>query len=176
MEKECLDKSKIITLLKSDFNTKKANTYLICFFVFVVLLEVYAYFHNGADYVRENYLAFPVLLAVGFAVYLIFRFFNYAQVKNVEKCINADNIVVLETKVKRVKTGGGLAEIYFSSKNYGKHSFMADEKTAEETTVDVTRFYLVLTKEKRKFNLALALPSTEWYIGSDLEKYKKCEL
>ncbi len=173
---ESLDKSKIVTLIKSNFNVKKANFYLVIWFAFVALLEVCVYFKHGTDYIVKNWVSVPVLCAGGVVLYLIFRYFNYASVKSVEKYINADNIIVLETKVIRVKKGGGLAELYFSSRSFGKHSVIVDEAAAEEAIENVTRYYLVLTKEKRKYNLVLALPAREWFIGEDLGQYKVCEL
>lgn len=173
---EKLDRAKIVTLIKSDFNIKKANTYLIMWFLFIIVLEVYVYFEHGMDSIIMNWPSVPVLVVIGVAVYLLHKGFNSAVVKNVEKAISSDDLVVLETKVVRAKKGSGLAELYFSSKHFGKHGVIVDGTTAEEAVENVTRYYLVLTKEKSKYNLALALPASEWHIDADLSKYKVCEL
>ena len=174
---EKLDKSKIAELLKSDFDVKKANIYLVIYFVFVALLEVYVYFKHGMDSIVKNWVSVPLLLVGGVAVYAFFRGFNSLIVKSAKKAIEADNIVVLETKVVKVKKGDtGLAELYFTSKHYGKHNIIVDGVTACEAKANETRYYLVLTKEKKKFVLLLALPASEWVLDSDLDKYKACEL
>lgn len=166
-------------LLKADllvgyYGSKNIATLLIVIWsVFVVGLGIYAYVNNGADYMARNWPGVVILMAGGWALYMVFVIFTKVKADKEIESIRDDSMTVLEMPVTSFYGAGksDMKMITFKSEKYGAYEQVVSENEYYNITVGESVYYLMLRKTGKKYRLIKAYSADAWELDKELAKY-----